>query len=74
MPEKLSKNSDGTYKVTGPHGVHAKSTSKENAQAQIRLLNAIDHGFKPTNKPSDVAKAHSSKTLALMKKHDCAGC
>ena len=47
MPEKLTKNSDGTYKVTGPHGVHAKSSSKKNAEAQVRLLNAIDHGFVP---------------------------
>lgn len=50
MPEKLTKNSDGTYKVTGPSGVHAKSSTKENAKAQIKLLNAIEHGFKPSKK------------------------
>ena len=47
MPEKLTKNSDGTYRVTGPHGVHAKRSTKENAEAQVRLLNAVDHGFVP---------------------------
>ena len=47
MPEKLTKNADGTYKVTGPHGTHAKHSTKENAEAQMRLLNAIDHGFVP---------------------------
>ena len=47
MPEKLTKNSDGTYKVTGPHGTHAKHSTKENAEKQVRLLNAIDHGFVP---------------------------
>ena len=47
MPEKLIKNSDGTYKVTGPHGVHAKNATKENAEKRVRLLNAIEHGFVP---------------------------
>ena len=47
MPEKLTKNPDGTYKVTGPHGVHAKNSTKENAEKQVNLLNAIDHGFVP---------------------------
>lgn len=31
-----------------PNGVHAKRTTKAKAQAQVRLLNAIDHGWKPT--------------------------
>ena len=47
MPEKITKNSDGTYKVTGPHGVHAAHATMENAHKQVRLLNAIDHGFVP---------------------------
>ena len=57
MPEKLSKNSDGTYKVTGPHGVHAKHSTKENAESQVRLLNAIDHGFVPgKSRPGHLGK------------------
>lgn len=74
MPEKLTKNPDGTYKVTGPSGVHAKSSTESNAKAQIKLLNAIEHGFKPTSKSADMKRAHSNKTMRLMKKHDCAGC
>lgn len=47
MPEKISKTSSGKYRVTGPHGVHAKGTTKAKAEAQVRLLNAIDHGYDP---------------------------
>ena len=48
MPAKITKNSNGTYRVATPNGVHAKSTTKGKAESQVRLLNAIDHGFKPT--------------------------
>jgi hypothetical protein len=47
MPAKVSKNKDGSYRVVTPNGVHSKHTSKKNAEAQARLLNAIDHGYKP---------------------------
>ena len=50
MPERITKNKSGGYKVTGPHGTHAKDTTKQKAEAQVRLLNAIEHGFKPTGK------------------------
>ena len=66
MPEKLTKNKDGTYKVTGPHGVHAKHSTKENAEAQVRLLNAIDHGYDPTKKKH--ADAPSAKRDMQMEK------
>jgi hypothetical protein len=48
MPVKITQNSDGTYRVATPNGVHAKRTTKANATKQKRLLNAIDHGFVPT--------------------------
>jgi hypothetical protein len=48
MPAKMIPIGNGKYKVITPNGVHAKSTTKENAQKQVRLLNAIDHGFVPT--------------------------
>ena len=48
MPAKISKNKKGGYSVATPNGVHAKNTTKKKAEAQARLLNAIDHGFKPT--------------------------
>ncbi len=50
MPEKITKLANGKYQVRGPHGIHAKGTSKVSAEAQRRLLNAIDHGWKPTHK------------------------
>jgi len=48
MPVKIKKV-DG-YRVSTPGGVKAKHTTKKKAQSQRRLLNAIDHGFKPTKK------------------------
>jgi hypothetical protein len=46
MPYKIEANGDGTYKVinelTGK--VHAKHASKENAEKQVRLMHAYDHG------------------------------
>ncbi len=47
MPAKVSKVKGG-YQVKTPNGVHAKKTTKKKAEAQKRLLNAVDHGWKPT--------------------------
>ena len=47
MPAHISKNSSGGFTVSTPNGVHAKNTTKEKADAQVRLLNAVDHGFVP---------------------------
>jgi hypothetical protein len=48
MPVSVTKNSGGKYKVATPHGVKAKSTSFLKAMSQKRLLNAVEHGWKPT--------------------------
>ncbi len=50
MPAKITKNAKGGYSVKTPNGVHAKNTTKQKAEAQKRLLNAIDHGWKPTGR------------------------
>lgn len=50
MPYKMKKLKSGKYQVSGPSGVHAKGTTEEKAKAQIRLMNAREHGWKPTNK------------------------
>ena len=63
MPEKLTANPDGTYKVTGPHGVHAKNSTKANAEAQMRLLNAVDHGFKPSGQQKDSPRQNVQDAL-----------
>lgn len=49
MPGRMTRLSSGMYQVSTPNMVHAKSTTKEKAESQVRLLNAIDHGFKPTH-------------------------
>ena len=53
MPVRIKKLSSGKYKVTTPHGTKSKGTTKENAEAQERLLNAVEHtNWRPTGKPS----------------------
>ena len=47
MPAKVRKNPDDGYSVSTPNLVHAKNTTKEKAEAQKRLLNALEHGFVP---------------------------
>lgn len=47
MPYKIRKKKSDGYSVRGPSGVHAKNTTKEKAESQVRLLNAIEHGFEP---------------------------
>ncbi len=47
-PVKITKK-DG-YEVRTPHGIKAKGTTKKKAEAQKRLLNAIEHGFVPRKK------------------------
>lgn len=51
MPTKVKKVGK-TYQVSTPNSVHAKGTTKAKAEAQQRLLNAIEHNpdFKPRKK------------------------
>lgn len=43
MPYKVRKKDGDKYEVRSPSGVRAKGTSKKKAEAQVRLLNAIEH-------------------------------
>lgn len=45
MPVKIKKVNG--FQVSTPDGIKAKSTTKKKAERQKRLLNAIEHGFKP---------------------------
>ncbi len=54
MPAKVRKVSGG-YQVSTPNMVHAKHTTKRKAEAQARLLNAIDHGFTPAKRRKKTA-------------------
>ena len=48
MPVTLTKLPNGKVRVSTPSGIRAKATTPEKAKAQERLLNAVDHGWKPT--------------------------
>lgn len=61
MPYVLRANNDGTYAVLNSESgkVHAKHSTKKDAKAQIRLLNAIHFGFEPTGKPARESEKES---------------
>ncbi len=46
MPVKITKTKSG-YRVTTPKGTKSRYTTRKKAEAQKKLLNAIDHGYKP---------------------------
>jgi hypothetical protein len=48
MPVKMKSVGKGRVQVRTPGGVKAKSTTPAKAKAQARLLNAVEHGWKPT--------------------------
>jgi hypothetical protein len=57
MPVKIKKVGN-KYRVSTPNGVHAKGTTKKKAQSQERLLNAVEHGWKPTNKKKKMSTSN----------------
>ena len=64
MPVSVKKT-DGKYRVNTPGGVKSKGSTLKNAMAQKRLLNAVEHGWKPTGKPSNLAmRKHVMKKRA----------
>lgn len=48
MPVKLRKLSSGKVSVRTPGGIKSRGSTPANARRQERLLNAVEHGFKPT--------------------------
>ena len=50
MPVKQRKLPGGKVRVTTPGGTKAKAASPANAGAQVRLLNAVEHGWRPTGR------------------------
>lgn len=57
MPVKIQSVGKGKYRVSTPHGTKAKHTTLAKAKRQERLINAVDHGWKPTGK---LARRHES--------------
>ena len=52
MPYHLTKHGDGSYSVINVETgrVHSEHTTLEKAKAQMRLLYALDHGYKATGR------------------------
>jgi hypothetical protein len=50
MPVIKKKLPSGKVQVRTPGGVKARGTTAKKAAAQERLLNAVEHGWKPTGK------------------------
>jgi hypothetical protein len=67
MPAKVTKLRGGGSRVKTPNAVHAKRTTKKKAEAQQRLLNAIDHGFKPTQLMNRATRGSPPFTEAELK-------
>lgn len=62
MPVSMKSVGKGKVQVRTPGGVKAKSTTPAKAKRQARLLNAVEHGWKPTGKPAqDMAHKVSQK-------------
>jgi len=61
MPTRVRKV-DG-YRVTHGGKVSAKRTTKKKAEAQARLLQAVEHGFKPTGKPVHRLKTKRKRSV-----------
>jgi len=55
MPVKISCIGNTDCKVSTPSGVKSKHTTRVKAERQKRLINAVEHGWKPTNKVGKVS-------------------
>lgn len=62
MPVKITKHGS-KWSVKTPHGVKAKATTKKKAEAQARLLRAVDHGWKPTGKSVKARHEHVERFI-----------
>lgn len=47
MPVKIRKLKSGKYRVSTPHGVHAKGTTHKKAMAQETIINMHEAGVTP---------------------------
>ena len=56
MPYTERKLSSGKVQIRSPHGVKSYGSTPENAQKQLNLLRAVDHGWHPTHGKNAFAK------------------
>jgi len=69
MPVKITRlGRSNKYRVSTPNGVHAKGTTLEKAEAQKRLIDAVDHGWKPTGEPAKKTGQKSQKKDTNLRK------
>jgi hypothetical protein len=61
VPVKIKSIGKGRVRVTTPSGIKAKSTTPEKAKHLRNLLNAVEHGWKPTGKKSMLKHAVARK-------------
>jgi hypothetical protein len=52
MPVKIKSVGHGKVQVRTPNGIKSKGTTPAKAQRQKHLLNAVEHGWKPTGAPA----------------------
>jgi hypothetical protein len=52
MPVKMTKLKSGKVRVSTPGGVKSKGSTPTNAKRQRNLLNAVEHGWKPSGAPA----------------------
>jgi hypothetical protein len=48
VPTKIRKLKSGKFRVYNSGKVTAKSTTRQKARSQVKLLRAVEHGWKPT--------------------------
>lgn len=58
MPVSIRKKGN-KYQVSTPNQVHARGTTRAKAEAQKRLLNAVEHGWKPTGRKKRKRKVNN---------------
>lgn len=67
MPVSVKHLKGGGYRVSTPHGVKARHATKTNAERQKRLLNAVDHGWKPSGKSVKESQISAQAKLLVNK-------
>jgi hypothetical protein len=68
MPVRTRKLKDGKVRVRTPGGVKAKATTPAKAVRQKRLLDAVEHGWKPTGKPASQSAAQKKARATIRKR------
>ena len=66
MPVTTTKKNGYTNRTPG--GVKGRGMTKKNAKAQKRLLNAVEHGWKPSGNQKKKEKTYSPAICKMLPK------